>query len=185
MAQSPSKSVWPDRLRDKGLRVTRARIDVLRVLSESPTPLTVQGVLEALADQHADRVTVYRTLNSLLEAGIVHKVDPGDRVWRYGLLAPTNGHAHEGHAHFVCDACGTVRCLEDSTIKVSMKSGAAAERFKITQRDIYLHGTCERCLEGGTEEHAGPPSPQAHDHHGNTEGPDAARSSRSGRGPRR
>ena len=143
------ESGWPARLRDKGLRVTRARLDVLGVLSASPTPMHAQGVIDALADVHADRVTVYRTLNSLVESGIAHKVDPGDRVWRYGLLAGggSGGAPHEGHAHFVCDECGTVRCLEDSTIRVSLGGKSESERFKVTQRDVYLHGTCQRCLD--------------------------------------
>jgi Fur family ferric uptake transcriptional regulator len=146
-------AAWAARLREKGLRVTRARLDILRVLSASPTPMQAQDVLEALNDAHADRVTVYRTLNSLIESGIAHKVDPGDRVWRYGLMAShgvagaPGGHAHDGHAHFVCDECGTVRCLEDATIKVSLGGKGEGEKFKVTQRDVYLHGTCEKCLE--------------------------------------
>lgn len=149
-----SHAAWTARLRDKGLRVTRARLDILRVLSASKSPMQAQDVLEALNDAHADRVTVYRTLNALVESGIAHKVDPGDRVWRYGLMAGhgtsdggTGHHPHEGHAHFVCDECGTVRCLEDATIKVSLGGKSEGEKFKVTQRDVYLHGTCEECLE--------------------------------------
>lgn len=163
---------WAERLRERGLRVTRSRLDVLRVLAGSPSPLQAQEVLEALSGAHADRVTVYRTLNALVDHGLAHRIDPGDRVWRYGLLASAarrGGHGqgadarngtgqaanagragvpdHEGHAHFVCDDCGTIRCLEDATIRVSLNSKPDSERFKITQKDVFLHGTCERCLE--------------------------------------
>lgn len=149
---------WSERLRQRGLRVTRSRLDVLRVLTASPAPMQAQEVLDALSRERADRVTVYRTLNALVESGLAHRVDPGDRVWRYGLLAPVprpegaagdaaSPHGHGAHAHFVCDDCGTVRCLEDATIRVSLNSKANAERFKITQKDVYLHGTCEKCLE--------------------------------------
>lgn len=147
---------WPERLRDKGLRVTRTRLDVLRVLGKSPTPQSAQEVMDALAGENADRVTIYRTLNSLVDAGLAHKVDPGDRVWRYGLLVQAGHQAHDGHAHFVCDACGTVRCLQDSTIKVSLGQGDKGERFKVTQRDVYLHGTCEKCLDEESEDAPGP-----------------------------
>lgn len=135
---------WKARLRDADLRVTSARLDVLRVLHDSPLPMTAHEILEAAEKSGAtDRVTVYRTLNSLVEAGIAHKVDPGDRVWRYGLLAAD----HRQHAHFVCDACGTIRCLEEAMITVSMKGKPSADRFKVTQQDVYLHGTCEDCLD--------------------------------------
>ncbi|MFM9957664.1 MAG: Fur family transcriptional regulator [Phycisphaerales bacterium] len=147
---------WADRLRERGMRVTRSRLEVLRVLGASPSPMQAQEIIEALSDEHTDRVTVYRTLNSLVESGMAHKVDPGDRVWRYGLLASASRHGtahggaaggHEAHAHFVCDDCGTIRCLEDATIRVSLNAKPDGEKFKITQKDVYLHGTCEKCLE--------------------------------------
>lgn len=156
---SRTDTVWSQRLRERGMRVTRSRLDVLRVLSASPSPMQAQDVIDALPHGNADRVTVYRTLNTLVESGMAHKVDPGDRVWRYGLLAAADrdassgphphpsAHPHEGHAHFVCDDCGTIRCLEDATIRVSLNNKNDGEKFKITQKDVYLHGTCEKCLE--------------------------------------
>jgi Fur family ferric uptake transcriptional regulator len=135
---------WKDRLRELGLRVTGARLDVLKTLHDSPLPMTAQHVLEAVAELGpTDRVTVYRTLNSLVDLGIAHRVDPGDRTWRFGLLAKD----HHQHAHFVCDDCGSIRCLEEALITVSMKGRPTSDRFKVKQQDVYLHGTCETCLE--------------------------------------
>lgn len=124
--------------------MTTARIDILRTLHDSELPLTAQEVFEA--NEHSrqtDRVTVYRTLNALVDAKIAHKVDPGDRLWRYGLIAQDHGQ----HAHFVCDACGEIRCLEEAIITVSLKGKTAPNVFKVNQQDVYLHGTCETCLE--------------------------------------
>jgi len=142
---------WKERLRERGLRATGPRLQVLRALASSPEPLTVLGVLalanaEANAEEgEADRVTVYRTLNSFVEAGLVHKVDPGDRIWRFGLLS-REGEEHRGHAHFVCDDCGVVRCLAQAEISVSVRgSGPSRDKLHIKQQDVYLHGTCESC----------------------------------------
>lgn len=137
---------WKARLRGAGLRVTSARLDVLRTLHDSPRPATAQAVFEAVeALGPTDRVTVYRTLNSLVESGLAHRVDPGDRTRRFGLLADDHGQ----HAHFVCDDCGTIRCLEEAMVTVSMKGRPSSDRFKVKQQDVYLHGTCEACLDGG------------------------------------
>jgi Fur family ferric uptake transcriptional regulator len=137
------QDLWKSRLREAGLRVTGARLDVLRTLHDSPLPATAQDILDAVEKLgHTDRVTVYRTLNSLVEAGIAHRVDPGDRTWRFGLLAGE----HIQHAHFVCDDCGSIRCLDDATVTVSMKG--RPDRFRVKQQDVYLHGTCETCLDG-------------------------------------
>lgn len=135
---------WKERLRSAGLRVTGARLDVLRTLHDSPLPATAQEILDSVEKLgHTDRVTVYRTLNSLVEAGIAHRVDPGDRTWRFGLLVDE----HARHAHSVCDECGTIRCLEEAMVTVSMKGKPGASRFRVKQQDVYLHGTCETCLD--------------------------------------
>lgn len=148
---------WKQRLRDHGLRATTPRLGVLRILSASPVPLTALEILDIAArevDDTSDRVTVYRTLASLVESGLAHRMDPGDRVWRFGLLgSPNHQHEHKGHAHFVCDECGEVRCLSDAMISVSLKGRAAEQKLRIKQQDVYLHGTCESCQEdeGGEE----------------------------------
>jgi Fur family ferric uptake transcriptional regulator len=144
--------MWKDRLRGAGLRVTAARLCVLRVLHDSPLTLSAQEVLNAAErGGEADRVTVYRTLNALVEAGIAHRVDPGDRVWRFGLIAGEHGQ----HAHFVCDACGTISCLEDATITVSLRGRSSPDRFRVTQQDVYLHGTCGECMDGPVKKKRG------------------------------
>lgn len=165
---------WKQRLHDVSLRATSARLDVLRVLAASPLPLTAQDVLELVrkTDESADRVTVYRTLSSLVDAGIAHRMDPGDRVWRFGLLGRGESHEHRGHAHFVCDACGEVRCLADSTISVALKGRATEQRLKIKQQDVYLHGTCETCQD---DENASAP---AHDDAAPKPGPRPAKPGR-------
>lgn len=145
---------WKEQLHTASLRATPTRLAVLRALSESPTPLSALEVLKAAgpAAAGADRVTVYRTLNSLVEAALAHRVDPGDRTWRYGLLNV----AHGRHAHFVCDACGVVRCVEDAEIDVSFSAGSGREKFKVKQPDVYLHGICASC----TEPEDTPPAPR-------------------------
>lgn len=139
------ESMWRERLRSAKLRVTGARLAVLRALTEAPLPISAQDVLERAEAVDADRVTVYRTLNSLVDARLAHRMDPGDRVWRYGLL----GEEHDQHAHFVCDTCGAIRCLADATINVSFKGRGSREKFRVTQQDVYLHGSCEGCIEEG------------------------------------
>jgi Fur family ferric uptake transcriptional regulator len=134
---------WSTKLRNAGLRVTRSRLAVVQALVEAPTPSSALDVLATIGGAELDRVTVYRTLNSLVDHGLAHRIDPGDRIWRYGLI----GEAHEEHAHFVCDACGEIKCLEDAMIRVTMKGGKEPENFTVTQRDVYLHGTCERCTD--------------------------------------
>ncbi len=136
-------------LRHAGLRVTEVRLSVLAVLSKGQAAghaLLAADVAAALP--HADRVTVYRTLSTFVDAGIAHRVDPGDRVFRFGLTdhAHCDGddHDHE-HPHLVCDACGVVQCLDDAVVTIQPRRGAAGTWRQIRQQQVTLHGTCQSC----------------------------------------
>lgn len=141
MEHASQETLWAARLREAGLRATGTRLDILRALAAASSPLNAQEVYSALPAGSADRVTVYRTLNSFVQVGIAHRIDPGDRVWRFGLTDV----GHADHAHFVCDSCGGVECLENAAIRVVIEGGSRARTARITQRDVYLHGRCDRC----------------------------------------
>lgn len=110
----------------------------------------------------ADKVTVYRTLNALVESNLAHRVDTGDRVFRYSLTDHSHCHGDEhdhDHPHVVCDECGKVECIEGAEVTVVHKApqakgragGATAEmhdtlsRFRVTRQDVTLHGVCDDC----------------------------------------
>jgi Fur family ferric uptake transcriptional regulator len=147
-------------LRAAGLRVTPIRLGVLRSLCEAREALSADQIIDGLSRARRtrpnrgpkpDRVTVYRTLNALVEAGIAHKVDPGDRVFRFGLAGDHAAHApvasrtcdcgpsencahpaaapvipshdadNAGHPHFLCESCGKVECMDDTEVVLKPK----------------------------------------------------------------
>lgn len=147
-------------LRLADLRVTDVRLAVLAAMEHAPSALNAQQLYDAVAASPAatsaprsgkpkppDRVTVYRTLNSLVDAGLAHRVDPGDRVFRFSLTdharCSDHHHVHE-HPHFVCDSCGKVECLEGAEVVIKSKDRPADART-LSQRDAVLHGTCGTC----------------------------------------
>ncbi|MEC9372234.1 MAG: Fur family transcriptional regulator [Planctomycetota bacterium] len=141
-----NEDAWRTRLNEVGLRATEARLRVLESLAGAAAPLTAQEIADALPPDAADRVTIYRTLAALTDAGLAHRIDPGDRVWRFRL--DDRRSAHE-HPHFVCDDCGAVQCLDGARVRVSLPGDttAAARPARITQSDVYLHGRCAECSD--------------------------------------
>jgi Fur family transcriptional regulator, ferric uptake regulator len=145
-----------DLLKRGKLRVTSVRLAILRVLGATRVALDAAHVATAIktAGENADRVTVYRTLNSLVDSGIAHRVDPGDRVFRFLLTdhgrCTDEHHVHE-HPHMMCDHCGSVECLADAEVIVRARDGGQGDanrrKLKLTQQDVMLHGTCDRCAE--------------------------------------
>src|SRR3954463_2724395 len=108
----------PGGIRGVGLRVTQPRIAVLHVLSEAAGPISHADLIDALDGRGFDRVTLYRNLNDLADAGIVARTDVGDRVWRFELRS--EGDSHSGtHPHFTCTDCGSVSCLPDNAVRIA------------------------------------------------------------------
>jgi Fe2+ or Zn2+ uptake regulation protein len=116
---------------------------VLSALRDAATPLDAADVLARLG-RYTDRVTVYRTLKTLVESGILHSVQGEDRVRRYAF-GPQSDEGHH-HVHFACDQCGKVECLESAPIPDDLpKQLHVDRRYHVASADVTLHGTCPGC----------------------------------------
>lgn len=137
------QDLWRSRLHSANLRVTFARLEVLRAMAGASAPMSAGELLVELVDVRIDRVTLYRTLGTLCRAGLAMRTDPGDRVWRFAL-APDE---HTRHGHVVCDSCGSMTCVDEAMLSAvgSGQTGGRA-RFRLNPRGAMLHGTCETCL---------------------------------------
>ncbi len=162
-------------LRAAGQRVTPVRLAVVRVLGAASAALDAAGVREAIrldqrapgvrkragggeetAAERVDRVSIYRTLNMLVEVGIAHRIDAGDRVFRYSLTDHTGcdhagGHHQHEHPHIVCDTCGSVECLTGAQVIIKHSPRAEPSRFSVRAQEVTLRGLCERCEQAGAK----------------------------------
>lgn len=128
-------------LKSHQLRITDCRIDVMQFFMDKKGALS-QGDLERQFDQY-DRVTLYRTLNSFLESGILHKIPNESGTATYGLCHDTctpEKHFHN-HIHFKCNMCGQIECLDDKEVpNVSVPQGYTMERV-----NLIVDGVCRAC----------------------------------------
>ena len=129
-------------LRDAGLRATGARLAVLDVLLAAGSPLSHGDVVQALAGRAIDRVTVYRNLIDLADAGLATRSDLGDHVWRFA--ATGNGHEDVRHPHFVCKECGRIQCLPGTRVRV-LSGGAGPQALREDEVEIQIRGLCDDC----------------------------------------
>lgn len=136
-------------IRSRGLRVTQPRLAVLQVLTKSARPLSHADLIDALAGQGFDRVTLYRNLNDLADAGIVARTEVGDRVWRFELRAREGSEDHPTgaplHPHFTCTDCGTVSCLPDNVVRIARSGGRLPRAIREHSVEVSLRGVCDRC----------------------------------------
>ena len=135
------RTAWiVDRLRAGGGRVTAPRRAVVQAMVDSPSHhLTAAEVLAAVRADDRDfyESTVYRTLDRLVEVGVVERVQLGGGGAVFHL-------PHQPHHHLVCDVCGAVTEVPASTLGRGPDKAARDHGFTLS-RSLSLTGTCARC----------------------------------------
>jgi Fur family transcriptional regulator, ferric uptake regulator len=125
-----------------GLRKTDARMAILQAFKKSKTALS-HGDIESLLKTNFDRVTLYRTLTSFLEKGIIHKVLDDSEAAKYAYCVDdcNEHHHHDEHVHFKCTKCGLSECLQEIHIpNISLPKG-----YKFIESNILVEGVCAKC----------------------------------------
>lgn len=128
-------------LRRKNLSVTDSRKKILSLFLNSADALA-HGDIEKKAGEKFDRVTVYRTLQTFVEKGIIHSIPTADNTVRYALCKDcTEGHHHDDHVHFVCSRCEKTICLDDVVSpQITLPAG-----YTVAHVQVIIGGICKDC----------------------------------------
>ena len=130
-----------DILRRKHLSVTDSRKKILSLFLASADALA-HGDIEKKAGEKFDRVTIYRTLQTFVEKGIVHTIPTADNAIKYALCKECEeGHHHDDHVHFICTNCQKTICLDDVVSpQIQLPSGYKADNVQ-----VVINGVCKDC----------------------------------------
>jgi Fur family peroxide stress response transcriptional regulator len=132
-------------LRERGIRLTHQRLEVVREIAstdEHPDVETIyRGVRGRVPTISLD--TVYRTLGTLAEAGLVRRVTATPGPARFDANV-----SH--HHHFVCTRCGLVRDIVDPALDAVRAADATTAFGTVETVDVHLKGICRSCRESGT-----------------------------------
>jgi Fur family ferric uptake transcriptional regulator len=130
-----------DILRRNQLSVTESRRKILSLFLENQDALT-HGDIEKKAGEKFDRVTVYRTLQTFEEKGIIHSIPTADNSVRYALCKDcTEGHHHDDHVHLICTHCSKTICLDDVVSpKIDLPDG-----YRVENVQVVINGMCKDC----------------------------------------
>ncbi len=132
----------PDILRQSGLSVTESRKKILDLFLETDGALA-HADIEKNTSSAFDRVTVYRTLQTFVEKGIIHQIPTTDNSILYALCKHNceQGHHHDDHVHFICSNCDKTICLDEVTVpEVKLP-----KNFTKQQAAMVVTGVCEDC----------------------------------------
>lgn len=128
-------------LKDFKLRSTPSRASILEAFLNHNFALS-HGDVEKEVPATFDRVTVYRTLKTFLDKGLIHKVLDDEGGIKYALCneACSTAHHHHDHVHFKCTQCGQTNCLQIEIPGIKLPKGYQAKEL-----NLLIQGVCEKC----------------------------------------
>ena len=88
----------------------------------------------------ASRATIYRTLDLLVESGIIRRVDLGQGHGHYELVLD-----HPHHEHMICLRCGKVIEFSDQAMERSLDRLCKRREFEHASHRFQIFGYCEKC----------------------------------------
>lgn len=131
-------------LRSSGHRITKPRVQVIRILAGSHRPQSAYSIHEQIVakGEKIDVVSVYRILSALQELGLVHRVGTAD-----GFIPCRIDGGHEGRVqHLVCRICGCVTelSLPEEAVKAAVRL-SDGQGFAVEDVHLEIVGTCAHC----------------------------------------
>ncbi len=130
-------------LRSKGYRLTPQRLAILRILNEAGCHLS-PGEVYSRARQlipGLTEATIYRTLNFLVQEGLVLAAHMGSGQLVYEIA----GHNHH---HLICRDCGHILEIDHSALEDLYRQLQARTGYQIDSIHVTFFGRCSGCLDG-------------------------------------
>lgn len=133
-----------DLLKEKGYKITPARMAIINIFAKSKIPLTAEDVLQELKrdknNKDTNEATVYRTLASFAKDGVLKRID-----WRKDSAYFELSQEH--HHHITCVKCETVEDFESKELEKDLKNviRSSSKFTNIRDHSLELFGLCKTC----------------------------------------
>lgn len=125
-------------LKSHNLKRTSCREGIINVVMSAGEALSENEIKDRLVGNY-DRTTFYRSFKTLEECKIIHKIVVDNQLVKYALDSEITKATE--HAHFYCNKCHTVLCLENMPIqKIQLPDG-----FSNQETEILIKGVCSNC----------------------------------------
>lgn len=130
-----------EKLRQSGFKTTPRRQEIIKLFINGKSHMTPEEVWKKLKKKFArcGLPSVYRNLESLVECGILTRIQQFDRKKHYGLCSAAHGDRH--HHHIACVQCGKVDKIKDCAVNESKKING----YTVVSHFMQVNGICPRC----------------------------------------
>lgn len=127
-------------MKGNGMRLTKQRKAIVQGILKFGSPFTADELYLKLKKEHIDLVTIYRSLTSFTQMGILSTVDISDGTLRYEYGAGKGHHHH----HVVCVECKSIEPIQACTVRRQEKQIEKMGYTKVYHK-LEFFGLCKSC----------------------------------------
>ena len=134
-------------LSDHGLPVTHQRLAVAEAIFFAGDHVSAEDIAGRVAKRGGPvgTATVYRTVDLLVETGLVTEHDFGEGFKRYE--PGSDGAGGEPHEHCICSSCGAVTEFSNDRLERMIALLAEEVEFRPHRHRLEIYGLCRRCQQ--------------------------------------
>jgi Fur family ferric uptake transcriptional regulator len=127
--------------RSRPQRYTGQQRDLVRHVFAQHNHFDAEILIEDLkkAGLRVSRATVYRTLNKLVDAGMLRRLEFGPRTFF------EHDYGYPQHEHLVCEKCGRIIEFQKPALDSQLREVCAEHQFQATGHTLVVRGTCSEC----------------------------------------
>ncbi|MEX0701113.1 MAG: Fur family transcriptional regulator [Planctomycetales bacterium] len=151
VAASPAEK-FREYLATQGQRLTPERAAIVEEVFSDHEHFDAEELVERLTRRNnrrrVSRPTVYRTLKSMEQAGLLRKVARTD-----GRDVYEHDYGYPQHDHLICKKCGALIEFHNAGIRTILEEIAADRGFRMSGHRLEVHGLCDDCCRPPTRSH--------------------------------
>lgn len=135
--------------RPKPQRFTEQQRELLAHVFARHKHFDAKELIEELkaAEKNVSRATVYRTLTSLVEAGLLRRIELGDRT------VFDHDYGYPAHDHLVCSKCHSMTEFESAELEALLEQVAGLHQFRAEGHTLVIRGVCAACNAARAAKH--------------------------------
>ena len=133
-----------EKLKEKGFKLTEPRLRVLEYLVNTADHPGIQEIFNAIRREHKGigLATVYRTMDLLVDTGMVKPLQLNGARLRYELNRP-----QDHHHHLICTACGRIVEFGSCSFHCIVEDIEKITRFRVKGHYLEAYGLCPHCSD--------------------------------------
>jgi len=127
--------------RPRAQRFTGQQRDMVRYIFSKHNHFDADQLVDEMKNEgfSVSRATIYRTLNKLVDAGLLRRLDLGSRTYY------EHDYGYPAHDHLVCQKCRTVIEFQHPAVEAALREVGEQHQFQVEGHSFVIRGICASC----------------------------------------